>query len=102
VQWIFDSVCAFDAVWCLFLVFSIVAVLDIVVPVLRNPRCSLANFATRGVAEEERGLLWRRDRLACLLQSSWHFWARFDGVMIDFALIVLTFLHAGIEMSAWN
>jgi predicted small integral membrane protein len=29
------------------LVFSIVAVLDIVVPVLRNPRCSIANFATR-------------------------------------------------------
>jgi hypothetical protein len=27
--------------------FNIVAVLDIVVTVLRNPRCSLANFATR-------------------------------------------------------
>jgi hypothetical protein len=31
----------------IFLVFNIIAVLDIVVPVLRNPRCSLAHFATR-------------------------------------------------------
>jgi hypothetical protein len=43
----FRKGCRFDAVGVIIVVFNIVAVLDIVGLVLRNPHCSLANFATR-------------------------------------------------------